>query len=120
MANYLSTATSYYILTLHQRGWSQRRIAGELDVDRRPLRGTFRPSTGPQNQSMRLSARGEAQTRRHPAGVSPPPCGDQGGLIRVPACRRDGELDQPGSGRLSDKRPALPCDHAAEVSLLWR
>ena len=35
MANYLSMATSDYILTLHQRGWSQRRIARELNVEKR-------------------------------------------------------------------------------------
>ncbi len=34
MANQLKMATVQSILTLHERGWSQRRIASELDVDR--------------------------------------------------------------------------------------
>ena len=34
MANRLKMATVQSILTLHERGWSQRRIAVELDVDR--------------------------------------------------------------------------------------
>ena len=34
MANRLKMATVQSILTLHDRGWSQRRIAVELDVDR--------------------------------------------------------------------------------------
>ena len=34
MANQLKMATVQSILTLHGRGWSQRRIAVELDVDR--------------------------------------------------------------------------------------
>jgi transposase len=48
MANHLSMATIDYILTLHQRGWSQRRIARELKVDRqtvaRHLQGQERAS----------------------------------------------------------------------------
>ena len=34
MANRLKMATVQSILTLHERGWSGRRIARELDVDR--------------------------------------------------------------------------------------
>jgi transposase len=34
MANHLSMATIDYIHTLHQRGWSNRRIARELNIDR--------------------------------------------------------------------------------------
>ena len=34
MANRLKMATVQSILTSHERGWSQRRIASELDVDR--------------------------------------------------------------------------------------
>lgn len=34
MANRLKMAMVQSILTLHERGWSQRRIAVELDVDR--------------------------------------------------------------------------------------
>ena len=34
MANRLKMAQVQSILTLHERGWSQRRIAVELDVDR--------------------------------------------------------------------------------------
>jgi len=48
MANYLSMAIGDSILTLHQRGWSQRRIARELNVDRetvaRHLQAQHRPS----------------------------------------------------------------------------
>ena len=34
MANHLGMAMIHAILTLHQRGWSKRRIARELGVDR--------------------------------------------------------------------------------------
>jgi transposase len=34
MANHLSMANIDFIVTLHQRGWSQRRIARQLDIDR--------------------------------------------------------------------------------------
>lgn len=34
MANQLKMATAQSILTLHERGWSGRRIAAELHVDR--------------------------------------------------------------------------------------
>ena len=34
MANHLSMATIDFVLTLHQRGWSHRRIARELNIDR--------------------------------------------------------------------------------------
>src|SRR5947209_3385136 len=34
MANHLSMAINDSILALHQRGWSQRRIARELNIDR--------------------------------------------------------------------------------------
>ena len=34
MANHLRMAMIHAILTLHQRGWSKRRIARELGVDR--------------------------------------------------------------------------------------
>src|SRR5512140_2561765 len=34
MANQLNMADAQFILTLHQRGWSRRRIARELGIDR--------------------------------------------------------------------------------------
>ena len=34
MSNHLEMAMIHSIMTLHQRGWSQRRIARELDIDR--------------------------------------------------------------------------------------
>src|SRR5437764_5589739 len=37
MANHLSMANLDFIVTLHQRGWSQRRIAREQNIDRQTV-----------------------------------------------------------------------------------
>jgi transposase len=47
MANHLSMATNDFILTLHQRGWSRRRIARELNVDRETVARHLRAHAAP-------------------------------------------------------------------------
>jgi transposase len=88
MANHLSMATSDYILTLHQRGWSQRRIARELNVDRETVArhlqdhagaskpanapigsGTAEPDSKPANAPIGSSVAGQAQQAAVPAGL---------------------------------------------------
>lgn len=46
MANHLKVATVYSILTLRERGWSQRRIAAALGVDRGTVARHVRASLG--------------------------------------------------------------------------
>ena len=45
MANQLTMADIQAILTLHQRGWRNRRIARELNVDRETVAKYIRAST---------------------------------------------------------------------------
>ena len=52
MANHLKVAMIHAILTLHQRGWSNRRIARELGVDRGAVArhlATLNAATGSDN-----------------------------------------------------------------------
>ncbi len=86
MANHLDMATTDYIVLLHQRGWSQRRIARELKVHResvaRHLQAHFKaskpadaplgsgppaPDSKPANAPLGSGEHGEAQ----PAAVLP-------------------------------------------------
>lgn len=50
MANRLKMAKIHSIQTLRARGWSQRRIARALDVDRETVARYVRAAEGPQNQ----------------------------------------------------------------------
>lgn len=50
MANRLKMAKIHSIQTLRTQGWSQRRIARALDVDRETVARYVRAAEGPQNQ----------------------------------------------------------------------
>ena len=52
MAGLLKMAISETIRTLHRRGWSQRRIADELGINRETVARHLRP-TGPPAVSVR-------------------------------------------------------------------
>jgi transposase len=75
MANYLSMATSDYILILHQRGWSQRRIARELNVDRetiaRHLQAQHRASQPANAPIGSGTAEAESKPANAPLGSAP-------------------------------------------------
>jgi len=79
MANQLKMALIEALLSLHRRGWSQRRIASELNVDRETVarwRATSARRPRRQNQPGRLPARrvmrrSQNQPRRLPARSCP-------------------------------------------------
>jgi len=80
MANRLKMATVQSILTLHERGWSQRRIAVELDVDRETVsryvelaRQAREPATDAVSNPAHAPILGPGTpAMTHPTG---PPCG---------------------------------------------
>src|SRR5512135_2679485 len=90
MSNLLKMAVSETIRTLHRRGWSQRRIADELGVNRETVaRHLRRPEPGPKPAN--------APTGPQPAGDTPDPADAPAGPGAVPPPR--------GSGRLSGCEP---------------
>ena len=56
MSYLLKVATIDIILSLHRRGWSQRRIARELDVNRETVARHLKHAKSAQNQPMRPPA----------------------------------------------------------------
>src|SRR6516162_2147470 len=83
MANHLSMATIDFVLTLHQRGWSHRRIARELNIDRETV-------------GRHLQAQGvSAKPANAPIGSDAPKEAPPGADASVP----------PRSGRGSDCAP---------------
>jgi transposase len=68
MANRLKMAKIQVILELHHRGWSQRRIAQELGIDRETVGRYVGLAAG------ELSP-GESNPAISPAGKSPKKCG---------------------------------------------
>jgi transposase len=97
MANQLSVAKVHSILTLHGRGWSQRRIARELGIDRETV-----------SRHLRLAGAVEAK----PATASNALTGSDGGMAidpdtsnaggaspgRAGGSDRDGRVSGPTSG----------------------
>ena len=70
MANQLTMAKVQTILTLHQQGWSQRRISDELGIDRatvaRYVGAASKPAkapTGPNAQSQPQAPTGSSASR---------------------------------------------------------
>jgi predicted transcriptional regulator len=62
MANLLKMAISETIRTLHRRGWSQRRIANELGINRETVARHLRPADPPPKPA-------KAETLAPPPGV---------------------------------------------------
>ena len=106
MANLLKMAISEMIRTLHRRGWSQRRIAEELGVNRETVaRYLRRPEPGPKPAN--------APTGSEPVDGAPKPA-----IAPLGSERADDAMDPPqaptgpgtvppprGSGRLSGCEP---------------
>jgi hypothetical protein len=93
MANLLKMAISETIRTLHRRGWSQRRIADELGINRETVARHLR----------------QAQPPPKPANAPPGSEGDQdapGVTVSPPGSRPD---PQPrGNGRASPEPSVIP------------
>jgi transposase len=87
MANHLRMAMIHAILTLHQRGWSNRRIARELDVDRGAVARHLGSANamGGANPPPGSGTVGTGVEGSKPAtlGVNPPP-GSQAGFTGIP------------------------------------
>ncbi len=100
MANHLTMALIDSVLTLHQRGWSQRRIARELDIDRETVARYLHEHLDPPKPANAPLGSPDHSDAAKPANApigSPPP-------DPRPA---DQPTDAPstGSGRLSDCEP---------------
>jgi transposase len=106
MANLLKMAVSETIRTLHRRGWSQRRIADELGINRETVaRHLRRPDPPPKPANAPLGSEA-AQGAPKPANAPPGSEGDEGApelTIATPGPIPD---PQPrGSGRASGCEP---------------
>lgn len=128
MANRLKMATVQSILTLHERGWSQRRIAVELDVDRETVsryvelaRQASQPATeaisNPANAPIgRAGESALSKPAGPPCGRCPPVGASPGSQSNCEACREIIEAKQ--AQGLSARRihQDLVGDHGATVS----
>jgi transposase len=122
MANQLGMALIDSIFTLHQRGWSQRRIARELGIDRETVAHHLRqgpPGSKPANAPLGSAAEGGESkpanaplgSEREPADSKPAnaPLGSEPG-----SSTRDGEPPpRRGVGRPSD------CESYRALILAW-
>lgn len=78
MANHLGMAMIHAILTLHQRGWSKRRIARELGVDRGAVDRHLLSAAGQTNPPLGSESvgAGAADSKAATAASNPPPGSD--------------------------------------------
>ncbi|MBP7748016.1 MAG: IS21 family transposase [Phycisphaerae bacterium] len=112
MANRLKMAKIHSIQTLRAQGWSQRRIARALDVDRETVARYVRAAAGPQNQPNPPT--GSEGPRDPPgAGQNPPnlPAGS-GGWEDTPSGVTAGS--EGGAG--GQNQPNLPLGSSGPVS----
>ena len=86
MANQIKMATSTSIIELYEHGWSQRRIARDLDLNRETVARHIRlhrtPDSKPAILPAGIDAAGEAKPAKVPTGI------DEGGdpkPAKVPA-----------------------------------
>ena len=93
MANRLNVAKVHSIQTLHERGWSQRRIARELGIDRETVARHLRLHGGGEGSNPATGANAPpgsaAPSPADPAGPSTPPTGCvawEGDLERTGGC----------------------------------
>src|SRR5512144_2126826 len=91
MANLLKMAVRETIRTLHRRGWSQRRIADELGINRETVARHLRPADPPSK----------------PANAPPGSEGDDGASkpANAPPARK-------GTGRVQNQPKRLPAPGA--------
>jgi hypothetical protein len=87
MSNHLEMAMMHSIMTLHQRGWSQRRIARELDIDRETVArhlGSAKAAGGGSNPPPGSQAVGAGVEDSKPAtAAANPPPGSEGSNARA-------------------------------------
>ena len=99
MANHLTMALIDTLFTLHQRGWSQPRIARELGIDRQTVARHLQacpPEAKPANAPLGSAASAsEAKPAKAPLGAEPFPQAPVDNLPRPPH----------GPGRASDCEP---------------
>ena len=74
MSNRLQVAMIETILSLRQRGWSQRRIARELGIDRETVARYLRQPPVPPNPAIAPTGSSEPEATSKPA-IAPPGSG---------------------------------------------
>jgi hypothetical protein len=95
MANQLTMALIDSILTLHQRNWSNRRIARELGIDRQTVADYLRAHGGEAKPANAPIGSGDADSQAKPANA---PIGSE-----AAAQARDAQASMP-------KISSHPCD----------
>jgi transposase len=107
MANHLSMATIHAILTLHQQGWSNRRIARELGLDRETVGrhvalAVSKPASAAPNPPPGVTGLPEQVEESKPAiEAANPPLGAEGVLAAVLAAASGDQgtgAEIPGAG----------------------
>ena len=106
MANLLKMAISETIRTLHRRGWSQRRIADELGINRETVARHLRlPEPGPKPANAPPGSEAPDGAPK-PANAPPGSVADEGEPEHVDAPTHSTTAPQPrGSGRASGCEP---------------
>ncbi len=100
MPNQLKVAMIETIVSLHQRGWSQRRIARELGIDRETVARYLRQPPTPANAANAPLGSAPAERGSKPAIAPLGSAGAAPGADPLPQAAR-----QPSSGRISDCEP---------------
>ncbi|MCC7208902.1 MAG: IS21 family transposase [Anaerolineae bacterium] len=80
MANQLKMADVQALLALHQRGWSQRRIARELAIDRETVGRHIRLAQAAANPASAPSGSGDVQAGTDGSNAASAPSGSPGAL----------------------------------------
>src|SRR6266436_1508983 len=100
MANLLKMAVSETIRTLHRRGWSQRRIADELGINRETVARHLRQADPPSKPAIAPPGSTAPEGASKPANA--PPGSEEGEGAPEPANAPPGSRPDPqlrGSGR---------------------
>src|SRR5512135_486614 len=106
MSNLLKMAVRETIRTLHRRGWSQRRIADELGINRETVARPLRPADPPSKPANAPPGATPCDGAPEPANAPPGPEGDEGVAELTPATRGSTPDPQPrGGGRASGCGP---------------
>ena len=106
MANLLKMAISESIRTLHRRGWSQRRIADELGINRETVARHLRQADPPSKPAIAPPGSTAPEGASKPANA--PPGSEEGEGAPEPANAPPGSRPDPqlrGSGRASGCEP---------------
>src|SRR3954470_2452656 len=93
MANLLKMAVSETIRTLHRRGWSQRRIADELGINRETVARHLRQADPPSKPANAPPGSGGDEGAPKPANA--PPGSDEGEGAPGPTVAPPGSTPDP-------------------------